>query len=48
MDSQHKELSYPDVTDPSTYQESADVCLKFKAIKKNTSIKLTEPRTNEF
>ena len=48
MDGPHKELSCPDVTDPSTYQESADVYLKFKATKKNTLIELTEPRTKEF
>ena len=34
----HKELSFPDVTDLSTYQESANVYLKFKTHKKNTSI----------
>ena len=44
----HKELSCPDVTDPSTYQESADIYLKFKATKKNILIELTEPRMKEF
>ena len=48
MDSPHKELSYPNATDLSTYQESTDVYLKFKIIKKNTLIELTEPRMNEF
>ena len=37
-DGLHKELSCPNVTDPSTYQESADVYLKSKATKKNISI----------
>ena len=48
MDGLHKELSCPDATDPSTYQESADIYLKFKATKKNISIELTEPRMKEF
>ena len=48
MDGPHKELSCPDVTDLSTYQESADVYLKFKVTKKNISIELTEPKMKEF
>ena len=41
-DGPHKELSCPDITDPSTYQEYADIYLKSKIHKKNTSIELTE------
>ena len=48
MDSLHKELSCPDITDLSTYQESANTYLKSKTHKTNTSIELTEPRMNEF
>ena len=41
-----RSMSCPDITDPSTYQESANIYQKFNIYKKNTSIKLIEPKTN--